>query len=558
MNDPRVPESRGPGGGEGDSGRGWGLILVVAAGILFFVGLGARDLWNPNEPLYGRAVAEMAQSGDWLVSTVNGRDFAEKPALYYWLALGSAKALGGVNELTLRLPAALAGVLGVLGLFALVKAYAGARRAALAAAALATTYMYFWSARALQMDILVTVTTLFAVGAVVRVFDLGAPPAAGWAAAGLATGLGFLAKGPVGLICPGLVVLVYLALTRRLKELRIGHLLVAAAVFLALAVPYVGALWLAGKTAFLSEMLFRQNVTRFLGAWDHRHPWWYYLEYLFIDMAPWALLLPAAAWLPREGGREKRLATLAWIWIAAVLVFFSLSDSKRSPYILPVAPAVAILASDVLERIWTGASLSHRRTWWCGGLAAAVATLLAAAGLFALLQASALPIPPPFVSVTNQAAALLVLAGGLVLAALLRPPRRRAVAAVFAALFCLYTFTASAALPALNAVKSSRAFCEEVSKLQQATGAELLSFGLWEWRASYIYYLDRNVPNITDPAELATVWRSGRNVLLIVEDERVDDARKVMGDAEPLASSRVGSGKVFLFGNGAPGLDGGR
>jgi len=45
---------------------------------------------------------------------------------------------------------------------------------------------------------------------------------------------------------------------------------------------------------------------------------------------------------------------------------------------------------------------------------------------------------------------------------------------------------------------------------------------------------------------MAAVWRSGRNVLLIVEDERVDDARKVMADAEPLASSRVGSGRVFL------------
>jgi len=537
MNDPSVP------------GRRAALLLAAAAAILFFAGLGARDLWNPNEPLYGRAIVEMAERGDWLVSTVNGREFAEKPALYYWLALGAAKAFGGVNEFTLRLPAALAGVLGVLGLFALVKGYAGTRRAVLAAAALATTYMYFWSARALQMDILVTVTTLFAVGAVVRVFDLGASPAAGWAAAGLATGLGFLAKGPVGLICPGVVVLVYLAVTRRLKELRIGHLLLATAVFLALAVPYVGALWIAGKREFLAEMFFRQNVTRFLGAWDHRQPWWYYLEYLFIDMAPWALLLPAAAALPRTGERERRLATLSWIWVAAVVVFFSLSDSKRSPYILPVAPAVAILASDVLERLWTGSGLSRRRALWCGGLAAAVAAALVGGGLFFLLQGSTLPIPSPVVPMARIAAAVLAAAGAAVLVSLAVPPRRRAVAAVLGVLFCLYVFTGAAVLPAVNAVKSSRPFSAEVSKLRQGTGAELFSYGLWQWRASYIYYLGRNVPNLTDPAALEALWRSGRNVLLIVEDERVEDARRIIGHGAPLVSSRVGSGQVFLFGN---------
>jgi len=537
MTDPPIP------------GRRAALLLAAAAAVLFFAGLGARDLWNPNEPLYGRAVAEMAERGDWLVSTVNGREFAEKPALYYWLALGAARVFGGVNEFTLRLPAAVAGLLGVLGLFALVKGYAGTRRAVLAAAALGTTYMYVWSARALQMDILVTVTTLFAVGSVVRVFDLGARPLAGWAAAGLATGLGFLAKGPVGLICPGLVVLVTLAVTRRLKELRLGHLLVAAAVFLAVSAPYVGALWLAGKKAFLAEMFFRQNVTRFLGAWDHKQPWWYYLEYLFIDMAPWAFLLPAAAALPRIGERERRLATLSWVWIASVVVFFSLSDSKRSPYILPVAPAVAILASDVLERFWTGAALSRRRALWCGGLAAAVASVFVGAGLIVLLTGSALPIPPPLIPMSRSAAAALAVAGAAVLVSLALRPRRRAVAAVFAALFGLYAFTGAAALPAVNVVKSSRPFCAEVSKLQQSSGAELFSYGLWEWRASYIYYLGRNVPNLTDPAALVALWRSDRKVLLIVEGDREEEARKLLGGAAPLVSSRVGSGKVFLFGN---------
>ena len=45
------------------------LWLAAAATLLFGVALGARDLWNPNEPIYGLAVREMAERGDWLLPT---------------------------------------------------------------------------------------------------------------------------------------------------------------------------------------------------------------------------------------------------------------------------------------------------------------------------------------------------------------------------------------------------------------------------------------------------------------------------------------------------------
>ena len=72
--------------------------LAFVAALLFVPWLGARDLWNPNEPLYGQAVSEMAARGDWLVPTVNGSVFDEKPILYFWLALAASSVLGGVSE----------------------------------------------------------------------------------------------------------------------------------------------------------------------------------------------------------------------------------------------------------------------------------------------------------------------------------------------------------------------------------------------------------------------------------------------------------------------------
>jgi 4-amino-4-deoxy-L-arabinose transferase-like glycosyltransferase len=190
--------------------------LALTAAVFFFVSLGARDLWNPNEPIYGQAVAEMHARGDWIVPTVNGHLFAEKPILYYWLAL-VASAPAGVSEFTLRVPSAAAGVAGVLLVYLLVVPYAGRTRARCAAVLFGTLFVVYWTSRAVQMDLLVGVATIGAVLPVMRIVDHGARPLRGWLLAGAFAGVGFLAKGPVGILCPALVVGVYLAVTGRLR-----------------------------------------------------------------------------------------------------------------------------------------------------------------------------------------------------------------------------------------------------------------------------------------------------------------------------------------------------
>ena len=72
-------------------------LLLLLAVSMFVPWLGARDLWNPNEPIYGQAVVEMAQQGEWLIPSVNGIPFLEKPILYFWSAR-IAGVIGGVNE----------------------------------------------------------------------------------------------------------------------------------------------------------------------------------------------------------------------------------------------------------------------------------------------------------------------------------------------------------------------------------------------------------------------------------------------------------------------------
>ena len=531
--------------------------LLAGAALLFLLRLGARDLWNPNEPLYGRAVVEMSRSGDWSVPTVNGQVFDEKPILYFWLALLVSRALGGVDELSLRLPSALAGLAGVAAVYLLVRACAGRPRARIAAFFFATTEIVFWSARAVQMDLLLAACTLGAVLALTRVLDHGADPRSGWALAGAATGLGVLAKGPVGLICPALALAAYVlvrpassAEARAPSLLRPGWVPAAWGLgsLLVVAAPWFVGLARRGEWDMLRELLLRQNVERFVAPWDHARPFWYYLAYVWVDMAPWALLLPFAVALVPRGEAERRLDRLAWAWLASTVLFFSLSASKRSPYLLPAAPAVAILAAAPVER-WVLGTLDRARQIGLRALVALAGAALAATGLFLTYRGVA--DYPALAGPARAVATLLVGTGLTVLLAALALGRRRplaAPAAFGAALVTLYVLAAAWVLPAANAYKSARPFCEKLGALVPRE-ASLRSYRPWKWRASYIYYADRTIAAIDSPEELVRSWSGPDPLFVLVEADRLTEAREALGGPAPLLSQRIGSNTVYLFTN---------
>ena len=520
------------------------LGLTLGCLVLFGLRLGARDLWNPNEPIYGEAVSEMVQRGDWLVPYVNGIVFAEKPILFYWMAIVASKLLGGVSELSLRVPTLLAGIATVLGSYVLTRPYAGRARALATSIVCATLFGVFWNARFVQMDIFVTAATVWVVIAITRVIDHGAPPLRGFMLAGAVAAAGFIAKGPVAWICPALALVAYLAATRRLSAILRWEMAAGAATCLVVAAPWYAMLLSTGHGDVLTEVLFRQNFARFVNPWDHRAPFWYYLETFWVDMAPWGFFVPLAVSLPRKGDGERRLATLAWAWILSVVVFFSLSRSKRSPYILPIAPAVAVLAGEVAWGSIVEQWSRRRRT-------AVVAILSAIAALFVLGGGVVLVAAPRKLPAQATAAMLLgavaVIAGALLAFDLLRArSRARAPLALATGTLALYLMAAGVTLPALDALKSARPVCGAIEGIL-APGDALVSFELWNWRAEYRFYLRRPIENVFGRDKLRQVWTGSQRAVVLVEADRLDDARQVIGTGEPVVTGRVGDRSVYVF-----------
>lgn len=524
--------------------------LTVAAGFLFFVALGARDLWNPNEPIYGRAVVEMAERDDWMTPTVNGQVFAEKPILYFWLARAASIMVGEISELSLRIPSAVAGIASVLLTYLLVLPYAGRRRALIAAALFATLYQVFWASRSVQMDILVLATTLGALLPLTRMLDFGMSPARAWILAGIAAGVGFIAKGPVTWILPGLIILFYASSQRKLHLLWSRWIAAAAVVAMLIGGPWYLALWLSQDTGFLHEVLIRQNFGRFVKAWDHDRPWWYYFTYLWSDYAPWSWLLPAAFLGRADSERGRSLERMSWIWIAAVLIFFSLADSKRAPYILPIAPAVAVLAASVFDR-WSKRALLPRAR-----IAASVAFLsmiaaLLAAGIYGVFFSAEAP-PALRWHIFLPGLFFVITAGSLAGLAVHRRARQWLPSALLVVIVAFYVVAVAEILPAADSVKSSRDFSAAMADTLDAADGAVVSYGLWQWRAGYAFYSGRIIPNLKEPHLLLSFWRKHPRPYVIVEKSHRDRIRTLLPDAVLVVKEKIGSREAFLFGK-APG-----
>ncbi len=519
-------------------------LVALGAALLYLPWLGARDLWNPNEPTYGQAVREMIERADWLVPTVNGEWFAEKPPLYFWLARLFAAIGGGASEFALRLPSALFGIAGAVLQYLLVRPDGGRNRARIAAALFATMYLVLISARSIQMDLMLTVCALGAIVAGTRTIDDRLSPGRGWMLAGLATGLGFLAKGPLILGLAGLPILAYAIARGRFRRLLDPAILAGTAVAIAIVVPWVVALALRGQLDVFVELAWRQTFVRAVDPWDHARPWWYFLREFWNELAPWSLFVPLAFALPGRTDAERRLDRLSWAWLLGVIALISLSASKRSPYIMPIAPAAAALVSGLVVQRVAGRLEAWRDRMMTGWVAFYAVLFLAAGYLGADRGLSRYPeMLGPAVLIIG----LLLIGGAAIGIAAIAPRTRRTTApgmlfVVVASLWLAFGFVQ----PSVDIYKSPRGFCEEV-QTHVGPDDELHAFATWRWRAGYAFYSDRPVTRVTDLPELLRIWNGPTPGFFIVEEDRREEFLGFVGEAAPIVSRKVGSRQVELY-----------
>jgi 4-amino-4-deoxy-L-arabinose transferase-like glycosyltransferase len=491
------------------------LLLALVASLLAFR-LGAVPLIGPDEPRYARVAVEMSRSGDLVTPTLQGRPWLEKPALYYWLAAGACRLLGE-TELAARLPSLLAALVMVAGTVAVGSRIYGPAAGLHAGFVLGTSVLTFGYGRAASMDMLLAATVTLAIGlATLRVLQRAGPGAmvAAWAFAALAT----LAKGPLGLLLPLLVVGSFVAFLGGRRVAREVLSLRGVLLFSAVALPWYTLVLLRERWTFVEVFLLNHNVQRFTST-VHNHPGTiaYYVPILLIGLAPWSgLLLPAVLRLePRASLADRALL----LWFLLPLVFFSAAGSKLPGYVLPCLPPLAILMGREADRLVRGEAPGPLGS---GGRAVAILGLVVASAVFAapaVLWKQAEPAWQALVPVALW---------GVVVAYLFA---RRLPADAAGAFALLRVGAAGLLLLATLAVPELLARRESGRDLfRAAAGREVLAWGAWRtaWMAGY-FYNDGRVREIEGWSAVAEAVEHGPALVLCGPGERrwLDGARGV-------------------------------
>jgi 4-amino-4-deoxy-L-arabinose transferase-like glycosyltransferase len=395
----------------------------------------------------------MVESGDWLVPRYRDEPFFDKPPLAYWLMAASFRLFGVTPGAARVVPAAAA--LGVLLATVWVGTLLFDRRAALAGGlVLATTAAFVNFGRIAMSDMLLALWTTLALGAGLVAFG-DAPPRWALPALGAVLGLGFLTKGPIALLLPGLALLLLAARRRRLLPAAPAASWAAAALlFAAAGLSWWLAVYLRMGSGPLAYFFLRENVERFAGeTYDVGRPPWFYLVTYLLEGLPWSVLLaPALARLLAPASPWRPGARLLAAWIALVLVPLSLSRGKIDYYILPLYPAVSLLVG----------AYAAAAPWGRLERTAARLALLVTSALLAGLGVLASRLPAGWAAGPSDVALAFAWSAVCAVAALRAPARALLVLAGAAA--SAFSGATARALPAFLAGQPNRAIVEDVGR----------------------------------------------------------------------------------------------
>ncbi len=519
-----------------------GLFLALLAALLFLPRLGVRDLWSPDEPRFALIAADMVRGGSWIAPQYLGYTYAEKPPLQLWAVALASVPWGRVSEASARLPSALAAIGAVLLTFFLGKRLLGPGAGLAGALVLLTSGHFAGRARWSCTD---TLLVFFFVASLVcaRVWMDAKhrrwPMGVGFfACCALAT----LTKGPVGLVLPSAIVVGGLLLEGRWRELWRFPWIPGGLLYLALVAPWYVAYAMEAGQGKLSTVLLRENVSRFLHAWNNVQPWYFYFGRFPLSFLPWAVFLPVTVWALLRLARPEERPALRWIalWFLVVFTFFSASSGKRTVYLLPLFPAVALLVGWTL---WTALPRA--------GKAAARAFRLSAAPLLFLLGLAAIAMPllagRTHLSVRGPAWAATVLLGVgavLLLAPLVRAEPRVFFARAVVILVALLLLAEHVLMPRIDAYANVRPAAASLAALVPP-GARL---GAAEpKREALFFYSGRRGAPIQSGEELARFLSDDGPAYCVLPAAYWERWRMAHGAATAVRELPLLSGESFLL-----------
>jgi 4-amino-4-deoxy-L-arabinose transferase-like glycosyltransferase len=481
--------------------RIWLLVEVMAIAIH----LGGFPLLDADEGRNAEVAREMAATNDYVMPRFDGLPYLDKPVVYFAAEAALMEVLGP-TELAARLPAYLFTLGTAAMLFWFARRLWGGDTPYIAAIVFLAMPLTIAFARTVIFD---SALTFFVVVALIAFYVAIEEGRSRWSVlAWAAMGFAMITKGPVTFL---LVLFVAIPYAFYRKRARILFPILGLVAFAAILAP-----WLWGVTRvvpeFLHYVLVTETVERMATkALKRTGPPWYFVPYLIGGALPWSLIAlsnprrllsrPAAALEAGSDGEGSSPAprwkilrfaqddgVFLLLWIAIPFVFFSLNQSKRPQYILPLMPALALL----LARVW--AEVRPRVT---AIVLAALGALLLVAPLF-FHRAKLKPEIAAVADSTSIALGVAFAIGGLV--ALFAKRRELVLAALSLPMIAIPLITQ----PLMAGIAERRSAKSFVDELRPHLTPRTQVIGVEAFTGSLAFYLQRPIIVVTEDASELT------------------------------------------------------
>ncbi|HRR40864.1 MAG TPA: glycosyltransferase family 39 protein [Syntrophales bacterium] len=320
------------------------VVLFLMPLILYVALLPAMPLMEPDEARYSDIPSLMNRTGDYITPRLNHVIYLEKPPLCYW-ATALAFKVFGENEFSSRLFVALCAWGCILLAYRMGRSFQDEETGLYSAAVLTTFLYHAFLGRVNILDMPLAFFVSLAIWSGYRFFSAAEERKTRLYLLYLASGLAFLAKGLIGVVFPFAVVVLWLVLSRRWRDVLRVFSPVGVVILLGVCLPWVVLAHRANKD-FLWFFFVQEHFLRYTTTLQGKEGiFLYYVPVLLLGTLPWTAYLWKV--LKEKDVRRSPFfdagdGPFLIVWGLFIFIFYSFSSSKLIPYIAPVFPPLAV------------------------------------------------------------------------------------------------------------------------------------------------------------------------------------------------------------------------
>lgn len=482
--------------------------------FLFYLWMAwALPITDTVESNYALSAVTMMKHGEFLSPMIYDLYWFDKPIMAYWGLLLSY-SIFGVSDLAARMPSVVVSTLTVLAMYRVALAIYNVERIALwSSIALGTALEFWYIGHAVVTD---GYLFLFSLGIFYYLYrGVTGESHRHMVYAYICAGLAVLTKGPVGIVLPGIILVLYVALNRRMDWFKYVFSWKGILAFILVVAPWYGYMYHVHGEAFINGFLGLHNVTR---ATVPEHPtrnWWYlYLVLLPICMLPWT------SFAIRGLNEQKHAYIWYWsiFWLVGTILFYTCMATKYMTYtfimMIPLSLWAGLGIHACVER-YKASSMSLKAFALYGGSG------------YVFLLAMVMVVLQYDVLESNYLWISLIVTVIMLIYTLMRRSGPVLVCGMATSAIVFYMALAPTIVPIVNA-QSGAPLVETIHKLEGDTQLDIYQYGTY--RTSLSYYLGRTTTYL-DEYDPNNVWDHGKNIMPIVSPSRLETDNALLSRA---------------------------